>query len=111
MTGRFFEKVNKDKQKTGPLFPCFQPSGAVLMKVRFLHLSLRFLSLEKSLIAESTFYKKHPLYGKYMKRAKTYAVHSQSLAASIGDKIEIKQTRPISKTKNWVIVNNLGKVK
>ena len=51
----------------------------------------------------------HKRYGKVITRTKRYAVHDYELNSSIGDKVQIKETAPISKTKNWVLTNILGK--
>lgn len=47
---------------------------------------------------------KHPMYGKYVKRATTYKAHDENNEAGIGDVVEITNSRPISKTKNWRLV-------
>jgi small subunit ribosomal protein S17 len=44
---------------------------------------------------------KHPVYGKYVKRAKKYHVHDEKNSCAIGDVVLIKEGRPISKTKSW----------
>ncbi len=44
---------------------------------------------------------KHPLYGKYIRRATTYKAHDESNQAHTGDVVEIAFGRPISKTKTW----------
>jgi len=46
---------------------------------------------------------KHPLYGKYMRRSKKYHVHDADNALSIGDVVQIKECRPLSKTKSWTL--------
>jgi small subunit ribosomal protein S17 len=47
---------------------------------------------------------KHPLYGKFMKRFSRMKAHDNDNICQVGDIVEIKQCRPISKTKNWVLV-------
>ena len=47
---------------------------------------------------------KHPLYGKVMKRATKVHAHDENNSASIGDVVTVKQCRPISKNKTWVLV-------
>ncbi len=47
---------------------------------------------------------KHPLYGKYIRRATTYKAHDENNQARMGDVVEITFGRPISKTKNWRLV-------
>lgn len=46
---------------------------------------------------------KHPLYGKIVVRSKKYHAHDESNSAKLGDLVEIHETRPLSKTKNWAI--------
>ena len=50
---------------------------------------------------------KHPLYGKYIRRATTYKAHDEGNTARMGDTVEIAYGRPISKTKNWRLVRVL----
>lgn len=54
-------------------------------------------------------YKKHPLYGKRVKRSKKYAVHDEKNIAGVGDKVKIVETKPFSKTKYYVLVEVLEK--
>ena len=49
---------------------------------------------------------KHPLYGKVVKRASKVHVHDENNSASIGDIVSVKECRPISKTKTWVLVSD-----
>jgi small subunit ribosomal protein S17 len=51
---------------------------------------------------------KHPIYGKYVKRVTVYKAHDEEKKARVGDKVEITETRPISKTKRWRLVRILG---
>jgi small subunit ribosomal protein S17 len=46
---------------------------------------------------------KHPLYGKIVKRFKKYHAHDESNQFKIGDIVMIKESKPISKTKSWVV--------
>ncbi|HHT9119262.1 MAG TPA: 30S ribosomal protein S17 [Candidatus Hypogeohydataceae bacterium YC41] len=50
---------------------------------------------------------KHPLYGKYVKRVTVYKAHDEENKAKVGDKVEIMETRPLSKTKHWLLVRIL----
>jgi len=54
-------------------------------------------------------YGQHPKYRKYFLRGKRYKVHDKGNTASIGDKVEIEECRPLSKEKKFVIVRNLSK--
>jgi len=49
---------------------------------------------------------KHPLYGKVIKRATKVHAHDEDNIASIGDIVSVKECRPISKSKTWVLVVN-----
>ncbi len=46
---------------------------------------------------------KHPMYGKYVRRSKKYHVHDAENVLNIGDVVQIKECRPISKTKSWTL--------
>jgi small subunit ribosomal protein S17 len=49
-------------------------------------------------------YVKHPKYKKFMRRTKKYLVHDKGNEAKVGQKVEIKETRPISKRKRFELV-------
>jgi small subunit ribosomal protein S17 len=51
--------------------------------------------------------RKHPRYGKYVKSITVYKTHDQENKAKVGDKVEIIETRPLSKTKHWRLVKIL----
>ena len=51
----------------------------------------------------------HKRYKKVITRTKRYAVHDSTFESSIGDQVKIRETKPISKTKNWVLINVLRK--
>ncbi|AEG67789.1 MULTISPECIES: 30S ribosomal protein S17 [Ralstonia solanacearum species complex] len=46
---------------------------------------------------------KHPLYGKYVVRSKKYHAHDEANQYNEGDRVEIVESRPISRTKAWVV--------
>ena len=46
----------------------------------------------------------HPVYGKIMRRSKKYYAHDEKNEAKKGDKVSIEETRPLSKTKRWRLV-------
>jgi len=48
----------------------------------------------------------HPLYKKFIKRSKRYQAHDENNSAKVGDKVRIIETRPISKTKSWILVGD-----
>lgn len=49
-------------------------------------------------------YVKHPKYKKFMRRTKKYLVHDKGNTAKVGDVVDIKETRPISKRKSFELV-------
>ena len=52
---------------------------------------------------------KHPLYGKYVVESKRYHAHDEANECGVGDKVEIAETRPLSKTKSWKVTRILEK--
>ena len=54
---------------------------------------------------------KHPVYGKIIKRTLKVHAHDESNECGIGDKVRIMETRPLSKTKRWRIVEVIEKAK
>ena len=52
---------------------------------------------------------KHPIYDKIIVRSKKYHAHNDGNEAKAGDLVEIQETRPISKTKSWVVGKLLEK--
>ena len=50
---------------------------------------------------------KHPLYGKIIRRSKKYHAHDESNEYVVGDQVRIEETRPMSKTKTWKVVDRL----
>jgi small subunit ribosomal protein S17 len=54
---------------------------------------------------------KHPIYGKFVKKTTKFHAHDEKNECSIGDVVRIMETRPLSKTKRWRLVEILEKVK
>ena len=54
---------------------------------------------------------KHPVYGKIIKRTLKVHAHDEENVCGIGDKVEIMETRPLSKTKRWRVVEIIEKAK
>ena len=51
----------------------------------------------------------HKLYKKVITQTKRYVVHNDNFNARIGDKVKIREVRPISRTKNWILLDVLEK--
>ena len=54
---------------------------------------------------------KHPIYGKFVKKTSRFHAHDEKNECSIGDLVKIAETRPLSKTKRWRLVEVVEKVK
>lgn len=54
---------------------------------------------------------KHPLYGKFLKKTTKFHAHDGKQEANIGDVVRIMETRPLSKTKRWRLVEIIEKAK
>ena len=50
----------------------------------------------------------HPLYKKFIRRSKKYAVHDDANLCKEGDVVSIEECRPISKSKSWVVIERNG---
>ncbi len=66
--------------------------------------------MQKTLIVQVTRQMEHPDFKKVIRRNVKYAVHDEKNEAKIGDKVRIIETRPLSKTKRWRLVQVLEKV-
>jgi small subunit ribosomal protein S17 len=67
--------------------------------------------MEKTIVVSVEDRVKHPLYGKVMTRASKVKAHDENITAGIGDLVLIAETRPLSATKNWRLVEILEKAK
>ena len=54
---------------------------------------------------------KHPIYGKFVKKTTKFHAHDEKNECSIGDVVKIMETRPLSKTKRWRMVEIVEKAK
>lgn len=54
---------------------------------------------------------KHPKYGKFVKKSKKFHAHDENNEAQIGDVVKIMETRPLSKSKRWRLVEIIEKAK
>ena len=60
--------------------------------------------LEKTVVVRVTLYDTHPLYGKRIVKAKKYTAHDENNECRNGDLVSIGETRPLSKTKRWTLL-------
>ncbi|MER5453581.1 30S ribosomal protein S17 [Micromonospora sp. NPDC002389] len=67
--------------------------------------------MDKTVVVEVEDRVKHALYGKIMRRTSKLKVHDEQNSAGIGDRVLIMETRPLSATKRWRLVEILEKAK
>jgi len=60
--------------------------------------------MDKTIIVSVARFVKHPLYGKFYKVSKKYKAHDEENKYKVGDKVEIVETRPISKDKHFRVM-------
>jgi small subunit ribosomal protein S17 len=67
--------------------------------------------MDKSITVAVKWKEKHPIYGKFVSKTKKYHAHDEKNECSIGDVVKIMETRPLSKTKRWRLVQIVERVK
>ena len=67
--------------------------------------------MSKTVVVEVEDRVKHPLYGKVIRRTNKVKAHDEQNSAGVGDLVLISETRPLSATKNWRVVEILEKAK
>ena len=67
--------------------------------------------MEKTIVVEVEDRVKHPLYGKVMRRTSKLKAHDEQNTAGIGDRVLVMETRPLSATKRWRLVEVVEKAK
>jgi small subunit ribosomal protein S17 len=67
--------------------------------------------MDKTVVVEVEDRVKHALYGKVIRRTRKLKVHDEQNAAGIGDRVSLMETRPLSATKRWRLVEILEKAK
>jgi small subunit ribosomal protein S17 len=60
--------------------------------------------MDKSITVAVKWKEKHPIYGKFVNKTKKYHAHDEKNECNIGDTVRIMETRPLSKTKRWRLV-------
>ena len=67
--------------------------------------------MDKTIVVSVEDRVKHPLYGKVIRRTSKVKAHDESNTAGIGDRVRLMETRPLSATKRWRLVEILEKAK
>ena len=67
--------------------------------------------MDKSIVVAVARKEKHPIYGKFVKKTTKFVAHDEKNECGIGDTVLIMETRHLSKTKNWRLVEIVEKAK
>ncbi len=67
--------------------------------------------MEKSIVVMVERKVKHPMYGKFMKKSTKFVAHDEKNDCNEGDTVRIMETRPLSKRKNWRLVEIVERAK
>lgn len=60
--------------------------------------------MQKTIVVEVVSARPHPLYKKVVRRSHRFKVHNENAEIKLGDKVSIKETRPLSKEKHWKVM-------
>ena len=67
--------------------------------------------MDKTIVVAVTTTKRHPVYGKVMRRVKKYKAHDESNDCRIGDRVQIIESKPISRHKRYMVTSILERAK
>lgn len=67
--------------------------------------------MDKSIVVQVERRYKHTVYGKYVKKTNKFIAHDETNDCNIGDTVKIMETRPLSKNKNWRLVEIIERAK
>ena len=67
--------------------------------------------MDKTTVVATKFKEKHPIYGKFVSKTKKYHAHDENNECNVGDTVLIMETRPLSKTKRWRLVQIVERAK
>jgi small subunit ribosomal protein S17 len=67
--------------------------------------------MDKTIVVAVKWKEKHPIYGKFVNKTKKYHAQDDQNTSGIGDTVKIMETRPLSKTKRWRLVEIIERAK
>ena len=67
--------------------------------------------MDKTIVVQVERRMKHPMYGKYVKKSSKFAAHDEKNECNMGDTVRIMETRPLSKSKCWRLVEIVERAK
>ncbi len=65
--------------------------------------------MDKTVVVQAERLVQHPLYKKFIRRRNKFMAHDKDNACQIGDRVEISESRPLSKTKRWRVIRIIEK--
>ena len=68
-------------------------------------------SMEKSIVISVKQKIKHPIYGKFVNKTSKFMAHDEENTCNVGDTVKISETRPLSKSKRWRLVEIIERAK
>lgn len=81
----------------------------MIEKIRTLQGRVKSNKMNKSAVVAIERFVKHPIYRKFVKKTTKLHIHDENNECSVGDLIEIRESRPISKMKSWSLVKIIEK--
>ncbi len=99
----------KDGAPKGPKHTPATPKSRGRRKVRIGYVVSD--KMQKTIVVELEDRMRHPLYGKIIRTTKKVKAHDEDGAAGIGDRVSLMETRPVSATKRWRLVEILERAK
>lgn len=67
--------------------------------------------MDKTITVAVKWKEKHPIYGKFVNKTKKFHAHDEKNECNIGDTVKIMETRPLSKTKRWRLIQIIERAK
>jgi small subunit ribosomal protein S17 len=68
-------------------------------------------SMEKSIVISVKQKIKHPIYGKFVNKTSKFMAHDEENTCNVGDTVKISETRPLSKSKRWRLIEIIERAK
>ena len=99
-------ELKKIRRKIASLKTILLIKQEKLMSKRILSGTVISSNANKTVVVKVTRRVQHKLYKKIISRTKKYHAHDENNTYKIGDNVNIRESRPISKLKSWVVINN-----
>ena len=99
-TVRIMETRPLSKTKRWRLIEIIERTGVVVSN-----------KMDKTITVAAKFKEKHPIYGKFVSKTKKFHAHDEKNECQIGDTVRIMETRPLSKTKRWRLIEIIERAK